>query len=192
MAAVWACLIGYALGNISNAYLIGKVFLKKDVRKFGSGNAGATNAIRAFGAKVGIVVFIMDVLKGVLAVYFGRLIHPEIGHFLAGMFAIVGHNWPIILGFKGGKGIATSIGVMLMINPTVAMIGFVIGFGFAFFTRTVSLGSIIGVSIAPLIVIFIRPIDIRLLIFTLVLSALAIYRHRSNIVRLLKGQENKL
>ena len=192
MNLILIMVIGYAFGNICNAYLIGKIFLKKDVREYGSGNAGATNAIRAFGAKVGVLVFILDVTKGMVAVALGRYLEPTIGPYVAGFMAIIGHNWPIALKFKGGKGIATSIGVMLVINPVVSLISFAIGFSIAFFTRIVSLGSLVGVAIAPIVVIFMRPIDIRLLVFTVMLSSLAVFRHRGNITRLIKGQENKL
>lgn len=187
------CLIGYALGNISNAFIIGKLFLNKDVRDFGSGNAGATNALRAFGAKIGILVFILDIFKGVIAVILGRYLNPEVGQYFAGLFVIIGHNWPIVLKFKGGKGIATSIGVIFVINPVVSLVCFVIGISIAFFTRLVSLGSLAGIILVPIvIVIFFRPININFLIFSIILAAMAIFRHRSNILRLIKGEENKL
>lgn len=192
MRLLIVALIGYLIGNISNAYLIGKIFLKKDVRDYGSGNAGATNALRAFGAKIGIVVFLLDVMKGVVAVYIGNRLNPELGGFVAGISVIAGHNWPVTLKFKGGKGIATSIGVMLMINPLLSLICFTVGLSIAIITRTVSLGSLIGVAIAPIIILFFKPIDYQLLVFTLILSSMAIFRHRANILRLVKGQENKL
>jgi glycerol-3-phosphate acyltransferase PlsY len=162
------------------------------VRNYGSGNAGATNALRAFGAKIGIFVFVLDVLKGILAVYIGRKLNVDLGQYFAGIFAIIGHNWPIMLKFKGGKGIATSIGVMLMINPLVSAICFGIGFSIAFFTRIVSLGSLIGVAIAPIVVILYKPFNNYLMFFTMILSVMAIYRHKDNIKRLLQGKENKL
>jgi acyl phosphate:glycerol-3-phosphate acyltransferase len=192
MEIIFASIIGYLIGNISNAYLMGKILLRKDVREYGSGNAGATNALRAFGVKIGIAVFILDILKGILAVYIGRRLNPEAGQYFAGIFAIAGHNWPIMLKFKGGKGIATSIGVMLMINPFVSGICFIIGISLAFFTKIVSIGSIAGVVLAPVVVIFFKPLNINLLIFTLVLSGMAIYRHKENIKRLIEGRENKL
>lgn len=184
--------IGYMIGNISNAYLIGKIFLKKDVRNYGSGNAGATNALRAFGAKIGILVFLLDVFKGIAAVYIGRQLNLEFGGYIAGISVIAGHNWPVTLKFKGGKGIATSIGVMLLINPLVSLICFTVGLLIAIITRTVSLGSLIGVAIAPIIIVFFKPVDYKLLVFTLMLSFMAVFRHRANIARLVKGQENKL
>jgi glycerol-3-phosphate acyltransferase PlsY len=187
-----ACLAGYCLGNFSSAIIIGKIFLKKDVRDYGSGNAGATNAVRAFGARVGLVVFLLDVFKGVLAVMIGRYIEPSLGQYFAGIFVIMGHNWPAALKFKGGKGIATSIGVMLPINPLVALICVAVGLILIVLTKIVSIGSIAGVVLAPVVVlVFVRPIDTKLLVLTCAVSAMAIFRHRSNISRLLKGEENK-
>jgi glycerol-3-phosphate acyltransferase PlsY len=180
------------LGNFSSAIIIGKIFLKKDVRDYGSGNAGATNAVRAFGARVGLVVFLLDVFKGVLAVMIGRYIEPSLGQYFAGIFVIMGHNWPAALKFKGGKGIATSIGVMLPINPLVALICVAVGLILIVLTKIVSIGSIAGVVLAPVVVlVFVRPIDTKLLVLTCAVSAMAIFRHRSNISRLLKGEENK-
>lgn len=180
------------MGNFSSAIIIGKIFLKKDVRDYGSGNAGATNAVRAFGAKVGLVVFLLDVLKGVLAVVIGKYIEPALGQYFAGIFVIMGHNWPAALKFKGGKGIATSIGVMLPINPVVALICVAVGLTLIALTRIVSIGSIAGVILAPVVVlVFTRPVDTKILVLTCALSAMAIFRHRSNISRLFKGEENK-
>ncbi len=180
------------MGNFSSAIIIGKIFLKKDVRDYGSGNAGATNAVRAFGAKVGLVVFLLDVLKGVLAVVIGKYIEPALGQYFAGIFVIMGHNWPAALKFKGGKGIATSIGVMLPINPVVALICVAVGLTLIVLTRIVSIGSIAGVVLAPVVVlVFARPVDTKILVLTCALSAMAIFRHRSNISRLFKGEENK-
>ncbi|MDW7668721.1 MAG: glycerol-3-phosphate 1-O-acyltransferase PlsY [Bacillota bacterium] len=186
-------LISYFIGNISNAYFIGKIFLKKDVRNYGSGNAGATNAIRAFGYKVGILVFLGDLLKGVLATYISHKIDPVYGQYIGGIALLVGHNWPAVLKFKGGKGIASSIGVMLFINPYLALICFFVGLTIAISTKIVSIGSLIGVSLAPIIaIIFFRPLEDAFLIFTITLSLLAIFRHKENIVRLIKGEEKKL
>lgn len=186
-------LISYFLGNISFAYILGKLFTKKDVRDFGSGNAGTTNAIRAFGKKIGIMVFIGDVLKGIVAVLIGRNFGGQAGAYVAGAFAIIGHNWPILLGFKGGKGVATTIGVMVFVNPFLTSICVILGVIIIIFTRTVSLGSIFGMALAPVVaIIFIRPFDIGLFIFCVFISSMSIYRHKSNIKRLLEGKENKL
>lgn len=186
-------IISYLLGNLSFAYILGKFLMKKDVRDYGSGSSGATNAIRVFGAKIGVLVFIGDVLKGIVSVLIGKMLCGDIGGYLASVFVIVGHNWPVLLKFKGGKGVATTIGVMLVINPFVTFVCFVIGLAIAVFTRMVSLGSIIGMSLAPIVIlIFVRPFNVQLFIFCLFVSSMSIYRHKENIKRLLKGKENKL
>nr|WP_312575999.1 glycerol-3-phosphate 1-O-acyltransferase PlsY [Sedimentibacter sp.] len=193
MNYIIAIVISYLMGNLSFAYILGKIIMKKDVRDYGSGNSGATNAIRAFGAKIGVLVFIGDVFKGVAAVLIGKAICGEIGGYLAGVFVIVGHNWPALLNFKGGKGVATTVGVMLTISPFVSLICFAIGLAIAFVTRMVSLGSIIGMSLAPIVIlIFIRPFNMQLFIFCLFVVSMSIYRHKENIKRLLTGKENKL
>ena len=193
MKYLLAIIIAYFLGNLSSAFILGKLLFKKDVRDYGSGSSGATNAIRTFGAKIGVMAFIGDVLKGIVAVLIGRALAGEVGGYLAGIFVIVGHNWPALLNFKGGKGVATTVGVVLIINPLVALICFGIGFGIAFLTRTVSLGSIIGMMLSPVVIlIFIRPFNIKLLLFCIFLAGMSIFRHRENIKRLLKGNENKL
>ena len=185
--------ISYLIGNLSFAYILGKLLVKKDVRDYGSGNSGATNAIRAFGAKIGVMAFVGDVLKGVVAVLIGKMICGEMGGYLAGASVIIGHNWPAFLQFKGGKGVATTAGVMLIINPFVSLVCLIVGLIIMFFTRMVSLGSIIGMSLAPLIIlIFVRPFNIQLFIFCLFVVAMSIYRHKENIKRILNGKENKL
>ena len=186
-------IISYLLGNISFAYILGKIFTKKDVRDFGSGNAGTTNAIRAFGKKIGAMVFVGDVLKGIIAVLIGRSMAGASGGYLAGAFVIIGHNWPVFLKFKGGKGVATTIGVMAITSPFVTLICFVLGLVVIVITRTVSLGSILGMAMAPIAAgIFVRPFDLKLFIFCLFIGSMSIYRHKENIRRLLKGKENKL
>lgn len=186
-------LISYLIGNISFSILIGKLFFKKDVRDYGSGNAGATNAIRAFGAKFGVLTFLGDMLKGALAAYIGNRFGNEIGGYIAGISVIVGHNWPVFLGFKGGKGVSTTIGVVLVIMPIVSIICFVIGITIAVITRMVSLGSIIGMTLGPIVVLLtVKPFNVNLFIFTLIVCSMCIFKHRNNIKRLLAGQENKL
>ena len=193
MNYIIVAIISYLIGNISFAYFLGKFFTKKDVRDYGSGNAGTTNAIRTFGKKIGAMVFVGDVLKGVVAVLIGRSMVGVTGSYIAGALVVIGHNWPFLLNFKGGKGVATTIGVMLMINPFVALICFGFGMITIILTRTVSIGSIIGMALSPLVAIFfVRPFDFKLLIFCLFISFMSIYRHGENIKRLLQGKENKL
>jgi glycerol-3-phosphate acyltransferase PlsY len=159
MKYILLTIISYFIGNISFAYILGKIFAKKDVREYGSGNAGATNAFRTFGKKVGALVFLGDVLKGVAAVLLGRYLGGQTGAYIAGAFVIIGHNWPVLLSFKGGKGVATTIGVMLFVNAKLTLICVIIGVVIIVITRTVSLGSISGMGLAPFVaLIFIRPI----------------------------------
>jgi len=192
MKYIFIAIISYFIGNISFAYILGKILANKDVREFGSGNAGTTNAIRAFGKKVGVMVFLGDVLKGVVAVLLGRYFAGQTGAYIAGAFAIIGHNWPVLLNFKGGKGVATTIGVMVFVNFYLTLICVIFGVIIIIFTRTVSLGSIFGMAVAPLVaIILIRPLTIDLLVFTIFVASMSIYRHKDNIKRLIKGNENK-
>ncbi|MDI9495410.1 MAG: glycerol-3-phosphate 1-O-acyltransferase PlsY [Bacillota bacterium] len=192
MKYILLTIISYFIGNISFAYILGKIFAKKDVREYGSGNAGATNAFRTFGKKVGALVFLGDVLKGVAAVLLGRYLGGQTGAYIAGAFVIIGHNWPVLLSFKGGKGVATTIGVMLFVNAKLTLICVIIGVVIIVITRTVSLGSISGMGLAPFVaLIFIRPLTIDFFLFTVFLAGMSIYRHKDNIKRLVKGNENK-
>jgi len=193
MKLLLAAIIAYLIGNISFSLLIGKLFFKKDVRNYGSGNAGTTNMIRAFGAKIGVITFIGDALKGMLAAYIGKLLGGMDGCYIAGLMVIVGHNWPVFMKFKGGKGVATTVGVMLYVLPIPSFICFVIGVSIAFFTRIVSIGSLIGVGLSPIaILLFVRPFDVKLLIFSAIYTAMCLFKHRGNIVRLIRKEERKL
>lgn len=183
--------IGYLIGNFATSYLIGKITKNIDIREHGSGNAGATNTFRVLGVKAGILVFVFDVLKGVLATLIGLwLTGDKLGAVLSGGMAVIGHNWPVLLNFKGGKGIASSFGLILTMFPTIGLILFVIAVALIAATKYVSLGSISAAILFPiLLVIFSQPPAI-ILIGT-ILALIALYRHRENISRLLKGKENK-
>lgn len=185
--------LSYLFGNINTAYLIGKIFKNKDIRDYGSGNAGATNALRVFGVKIAAITFLFDLLKAVISVILGKMILGEIGMLLSGVSVVVGHNWPVLLNFKGGKGIASTIGVMLVVNYKIALICVAIGLIIVIRSKYVSLGSVITMALLPIIGLFLnRPFDLDFFIFTLILSIMAIYRHKGNISRLLKGQERKI
>lgn len=186
-------IISYVLGNFATSYILGKMYKNIDIRKHGSGNAGATNALRVLGKKLAAVTFLIDALKGVLAVIIGGLILGETGRLIAGIFVVIGHNWPVVLKFKGGKGIASTIGVVISINYQVALICIIIGLIIVIKTKYVSLGSVTAMSLLPIITIIInRPFDLHFLIFTLLLSIMAILRHKSNIRRLINGNESKI
>lgn len=186
-------LISYIIGNFSSAYILGKIFKNEDIRKYGSGNAGATNALRVFGIKIGLAAFILDVFKGVLAVYIGSFLLGDKGSLIGGVFVVLGHDWPVFLKFKGGKGIATSLGVMVLLHWPTATICIGIGLLIIVVTRYVSLGSIVATGLVPLIGIIVnRPFAKDFFITTIILAILAIYRHKDNINRLLNGEEYKI
>lgn len=185
-------LLSYLIGSFSSAFFIGKAFLKIDIREFGSGNAGATNAIRVMGKKLGIATFILDVFKGMLAVLIAKAILGSNGGYIGGVFAVIGHNWPILIGFKGGKGVATSLGVILMFHWPTAIICVLLGMIVSLITRFVSLGSIVFLTSAPIVNAIITPnFNKQFFITTLILAFLAIYRHKANFQRIASGTENK-
>ncbi|SDC39898.1 glycerol-3-phosphate acyltransferase PlsY [Paenibacillus sp. UNCCL117] len=190
----WSSLIiGYLLGSISFSFLAGKLLKGIDIRQHGSGNAGATNTLRVLGKGPGIAVLVLDMLKGVAAVWLGHVLsggEPLI-LVLAGISVIVGHNWPIFFGFRGGKGIATTIGVMVSLAFLPALLAGVVAILSIVWTRYVSLGSLLFTALLPLFIWLLgRPAEILWL--SLLLFVFAWFRHRSNIVKLMKGQENKL
>lgn len=184
-------IIAYLLGNIASSYLVSKAIGKIDIRNYGSGNSGATNVLRVLGAKPAAIAFLGDMLKGTAAVLIGGYLGGGYGEILAGIFVILGHNWPILLGGKGGKGIATTIGLMLPIDPLMVALIVIVGIIIIITTRYVSLASITGVTIYPIAMIITKK-PAEYIAFSLILSAIAIYRHRANIGRLLKGTESKI
>jgi len=191
MNFILALIVGYFLGNISASFIVGKLTKNIDIRKFGSGNAGATNTLRVLGLKAGLLVFFVDILKGVAAVLLGRLVAGDAGGMIAGAASVAGHIWPAFLSFKGGKGVATSFGVLVVLFPVVALILFAVSASLVAITRFMSLGSIAAAILLPILLLVIG-YDWLYIIFGLVLAALIIYLHKSNISRLLAGKENKL
>lgn len=193
MFTVLPVLIGYLLGSVSFSYLAGKLLKGIDIREHGSGNAGATNTLRVLGKGPGIAVLVLDALKGVAAVWIGHGLSggDPLAAVLAGVSVIVGHNWPVFFGFRGGKGIATTIGVMATLSFLPALIAGLVAIITIWITRYVSLGSLLFTALLPILIWFMdRPKEIFVL--SLLFFAFAWIRHRSNIVKLLKGQENKL
>lgn len=186
-------LISYLIGCFSSAYFLGKMSKNIDIRSYGSGNAGATNALRVLGKKMGALTFVLDILKGVIAVFIGQIILGFNGSLLASLFVVLGHNFPVFLGFKGGKGIATSLGALLILNWQTGLICLIIGVVFIVITKYVSLGSIMATISAPIVIVFTSDsIDKYLYLTTLLLAFLSIFRHKTNIIRLFKGKESKL
>jgi len=191
MNYILALIVGYFLGNVSASFIVGKLTKNIDIRKFGSGNAGATNTLRVLGVKAGLLVFFVDILKGVVAVLLGRLAAGDTGGMLAGAASVAGHIWPVFLSFKGGKGVATSFGVLVVMFPVVALILFAVSASLVAITRFMSLGSITAAVLLP-ILLLITGYDWLYIVFGLALAALVVYLHKGNITRLLAGKENKL
>ncbi|WP_129596395.1 glycerol-3-phosphate 1-O-acyltransferase PlsY [Anaerophilus nitritogenes] len=190
MFKILAMVISYLLGNFSTSVIISKVLANIDIRNYGSGNAGATNVYRTLGAKAAILTLLGDALKGVIAVAIGRVLGGENIALICGVLVIIGHNWPILFGFKGGKGIATAIGVGLCVHYLAAIICIFIGIVILVKTKYVSLASITAISIFPFLLLFDK--GINYFIFGLVIAVMALYRHRQNIDRLMKGIESKI
>ena len=192
MNSIFAVVIGYLLGSISFSFLIGKLWAGIDIREHGSGNAGATNTLRVLGVIPGSIVLLLDGLKGVAAVFLAQFITDgnAVTMILAGIAAIVGHNWPLYLKFKGGKGVATTIGVVASLVFFPALISAIIACIVLALTRYVSLASIVFASCIP---IFVWGFDYETIyiVVTVIIAILVWLRHTENIKRLLNGTERK-
>jgi glycerol-3-phosphate acyltransferase PlsY len=192
MKAVLALVLAYLIGSLSFGYLAGRLLKGVDIRQYGSGNTGSTNILRTLGTGPAIVVFILDVGKGLAAVYLAQALNlSPVWIMLSGIAVVAGHNWPVLFNFRGGRGIATSLGVLFGLAPAVMLIALTTGVVIIAVTRYVSLGSIIGAAMVPFLVLAFR-LPPAYLFFGTLLSILAIYRHRQNIKRLLSGTESKL
>lgn len=189
-------IIAYLLGNISTSYIIAKRLAGVDIRTQGSGNAGSTNVLRTLGKKAGAMTFIGDLLKGIIAVFIGYAISKftNIDTVIAGYVAVFGvvcgHNWPAFLGFRGGKGVATSLGAMIAVNPIIALSCFGLFLIIVAITKYVSLGSVVGIAASPIIMMFLN--NKNGVIITLFLTISVIYTHKENIKRLINGTERKI
>jgi acyl phosphate:glycerol-3-phosphate acyltransferase len=194
---VLVAVIGYLLGSANTSIIVGK-FYGVDVRNHGSGNAGATNTLRTLGKKAAIFAGLGDVLKGVLACLIGLFLIGEVdgignlGVMIGGISAIIGHNWPLYFGFRGGKGIFTSLAVVLMMDWRIGLVLLGVFLIVVIITKFISLGSILASGLFPIVsAIPIFKKSYVFIIFALVLGLLAIFRHRSNIVRIINGTESK-
>ena len=189
--AIFAAL-GYLLGSLNFSLIIGKIFYKTDVRNHGSKNAGATNTLRTLGKLPAFIVLFLDATKGVAAYFLTYLITKDyLSAYISATAAILGHNFPIYFGFKGGKGVITSLGAIFCINPMLGVFVLAPALLLIAITKYVSLGSIFGALLA-ITLFFIFDNQPAKIVLILIIAGLLIYRHRANIVRLLKGTENKL
>ncbi|MEH7113568.1 glycerol-3-phosphate 1-O-acyltransferase PlsY [Neobacillus niacini] len=180
----------YLLGSIPSGLIIGKVFYKTDIRQHGSGNLGGTNTFRTLGVKAGIAVTLADILKGTLAASLPVIFGLDINPLLAGVLAVIGHTYPIFAGFRGGKAVATSGGVLLFCAPLMFLTVFLVFFASLYVTKYVSLSSMLG-GICAVIYAAIDG-DIPLLIAVTLLASFVIYRHRANINRIMNKTEPKI
>ncbi|MEH7305677.1 glycerol-3-phosphate 1-O-acyltransferase PlsY [Neobacillus drentensis] len=188
-------ILAYLLGSIPSGLIIGKVFYKTDIREHGSGNLGGTNTFRTLGVKAGLAVTLADILKGTLAAALPHLFQVEISPLLAGIFAVVGHTYPIFAGFRGGKAVATSGGVVLFYAPFMFITVLIFFFISLYISKYVSLSSMIAGVTAVMFAIVSGVIyewDIPLLIVVLFLASFVIYRHRTNIKRIMNKTEPKI
>lgn len=189
---LFACLLSYLVGSIPSGLILGKGIWHIDLREHGSHNIGATNAWRTIGKQAGILIFLCDLLKGAFGVWVGgALSGTPLALVLGGVFAIIGHSWSFFLRFKGGKGVATGLGVILSLMPVPALLIFAVWFVIVKITGYVSLGSIVGAALVPIFAwIFGEP---RATIgFGFIAAFFVIYRHKENIQRLMAGTESKI
>lgn len=195
------CLLAYLIGSISSAVFIGKTFYNTDVREHGSHNAGATNTFRVLGKKAGIIVLSMDLVKGALAVLLAYAIplpfesgtaqHLNLKVIL-GMLAVLGHVFPLFARFKGGKGIATLVGMMLAVHPSATLLCILLFLIILSITKYVSLGSMLGSLLFPLLLFLVfKETDSYLPYVGILIFGLVVLTHKKNIKRLLNGEENK-
>lgn len=180
--------IGYLLGSISFGIIVTRIVKGVDIRDYGSGNAGMTNVLRIVGKGPGAIVLLGDALKGVAAVAVGLYLGGEVYGVIGGIMALIGHGYPLYFGFKGGKGVATGLGVMIILVPEVSAIALVIFLLIVFISGYVSLGSILATSSVPISMILLHK-SLPLIILGLLGAAFVIYAHRSNIKNLYHGTE---
>lgn len=197
-------LVAYLIGSISFSIIISKKMAGFDVREKGSGNAGATNMLRSVGKKAAILTLLGDALKGVIAILFAIIVGKIAKNAdkallvqIAGILVVVGHTFPIFFGFKGGKGVATSLGVLLMTNWQIGLICLVFALLLMALTQMVSMGSVGAAILFPVLVLFIHTNftvseGSGYLVYSIILALLVAFNHRGNIKRILNGTENKL
>lgn len=199
--------IAYLIGSINFSIILSKRMAGFDIREKGSGNAGTTNMLRVVGKKAAVITLICDILKGVVSILIAVLAGKIVKNLdnallvqLAGIFVIIGHTFPIFFKFKGGKGIATSLGVLLMINWQIGLICLIFALVLMALTKMVSVGSIAAAILFPILVAFIDQNYIvqtsnsnwSYLVFSIIVALLVIFNHRANVQRILNGTENRL
>lgn len=183
-----AAVIAYALGNISPSIIQGKLH-GIDIKKEGSGNAGTTNTLRVLGKKAAVITLVIDVLKGVIAVFIGNMLAGEQAGYICALAVFCGHIWPALYGFKGGKGVATAFGALLAVNWMLGLIALAIVAIGVVATQKMSVGSILGAGTFPIVCWFIEP---EFITVGIAMAVIILVKHRANIGRLIRGEEPKM
>ena len=194
--SVWtvvACiLIGYLLGNIQTAIIVSRAYYHDDVRNHGSGNAGSTNMVRVYGYGPGAITFAGDFTKAFLGVLLGQLVAGEIGGYLAGLFVVIGHCWPVFDGFRGGKGVASSYSIAIFTFPLGALGAILIGGLILLINKKMSIMSLTAMLLFLAATLVFRLNDLPLVILAGLLTLVVFVRHTENIQRLIHGEEQRL
>ncbi len=204
VAYIIIAIIAYAIGSINFSVLVSKKIAGFDVREKGSGNAGSTNVLRTVGKRAAVITLIADILKGIVAILIAWIVGKFVKEVssailveIAALAVVIGHTFPIFFEFKGGKGVATSLGIVLIINWKIGLICLVFALAIMAITRMVSLGSITASVLFAVLTLFIRDsyiveFEFSYIIFGILLAAFVIFNHRSNLKRIISGEENKL
>lgn len=192
LAYVIIAVIAYLLGSISTGLLVANLLHGPNLREVGSKNTGASNALRTMGVRGGASTFAGDVIKAVIACVIGRLWMGLPGAMLAGLFVVIGHNWPVFFQFKGGKGVSSTVGVMLVCFWWQAIICYVVTIAVIAITRFISLGSMVMVTLFAILVALTCGGNWLAIVWAIVMAAICIGRHHANIQRLLNGTEAKI
>ena len=195
LKCIVSAVIGYLLGNISGGLLIARLFGVSDIRKHGSGNSGTTNVLRTVGWVPSVLTLLVDCLKGCLACLIGKWLGGDLGMLLGGFCAVLGHDFPVFMGFKGGKGIATSLALLIAYHPGMALAELLTEIVVVGTTRYMSVASIVTTVAFPIYTAILcrgRENFGLFMLFSILASALSLFQHRSNIARLLRGEENRL
>ena len=192
MKYILVIVISYFIGTISGSYIIGKLFLDKDIRKYGSGNAGTTNAMRVLGKKAGVITFIIDFLKGVavtfiIGSFFEKNLIP-----LGILGAVIGHDFPFYMNFRGGKGVATTLGALALFNFSLTLICYIVWVLGTVITKMVSVGSILFFISIIIVYTFMSDLTTYNIILVNFIALIGIIRHKDNIKRIMAGNENKV
>lgn len=192
MNYILTLLISYFVGTISGSYIIGNLFLNKDIRKYGSGNAGTTNAMRVLGKKAGVITFLIDFLKGALVTLIIRRIFGDEFVPLAILGAVIGHDFPFYMKFKGGKGVATTLGALALFNFPLTLICYIVWVLGTVLTKMVSVGSILFFVSIIIVYSFMSNLAMSNILIIDIIALIGIIRHKDNIKRIIAGNENKI